>query len=689
VPNFYYVKLSCPAEIKGNFLNIVANSIEKVAFEETLSNIPNKLTEAVNGDFVILQLGGDNAKKKSFFSSYPEYREFQNGWYAIGIINRIVASKNEFSAKFYPFEECVTKLDLYPYPQFIDNIGCITKGVPNQAGLFGIDNDVALSFVEYLLINNLAGIAREVLEPVNQRNTLEESSRGFYKANSKLVQMNSYPIVSNDMERALQSKSVAMSQSYLNEFVEWFIKKDNRDERKYYSKYFRASEDNLRKKLSEYEGIYYDQFGSAIFTTKDENIPKLIENLEINLYKEKGEFFDLSASVNNHMPRAVLGKRNYILFLKEYALSKNKTLQTDFNWWSFDAVVEESGLILSQQLTQRFVASLQTKPFVILTGLSGSGKTKLAEAYSSWICEFDKQVCMVAVGADWTNRESLLGYPNALASGSYVKPDSKILDLILNAENDLENPYFLILDEMNMSHVERYFADFLSAMESVNSTISLHSGDKEWNGVPSQVTLPKNLFIIGTVNVDETTYMFSPKVLDRANVIEFRVKYSEMDDYLNSSINLDMKNLNGKGAHMAQDFVSIALGETGKVEGLSDKLMPFFDNLQTVGAEFGYRSASEISRFVGIYNSMTGIIEEHDAIDAAIAQKLLPKLHGSRNKLQRILVILAKQCLYDTSREDAFKDVSEDDIKYPISYEKLKRMHERIMADGFTSFAEA
>jgi len=167
------------------------------------------------------------------------------------------------------------------------------------------------------------------------------------------------------------------------------------------------------------------------------------------------------------------------------------------------------------------------------------------------------------------------------------------------------------------------------------------------------------------------------------------VTKDEMNDYLNSSINLDMKKLNGKGAHMAQDFVSIALGETEKVEGLSDKLMPFFNNLQAVGAEFGYRSASEISRFVGIYNSMNGVIDEHDAIDAAIVQKLLPKLHGSRNKLQRILVILAKQCLYDTSREDAFKDVSEDDIKYPISYEKLKRMHERIMADGFTSFAEA
>jgi energy-coupling factor transporter ATP-binding protein EcfA2 len=375
-----------------------------------------------------------------------------------------------------------------------------------------------------------------------------------------------------------------------------------------------------------------------------------------------------------------------------FSLNTNKEFnvsQSNFNFYEFVKAVHDSGLKFSDDLIHRFIAALQTKQFIILTGLSGSGKTKLAEAFSSWVCELDEQVCMVAVGADWTNREPLLGFPNSLVPDDYVEPESGVLNLILSAQSNPDYPYFLILDEMNMSHVERYLADFLSALESVNSTISLHSGDKEWSGIPSKVTLPKNLFIIGTVNVDETTYMFSPKVLDRANVIEFRVKYSEMDDYLNSSINLDMKKLNGKGAHMAQDFVSIALGETGKVEGLSDKLMPFFDNLQTVGAEFGYRSASEISRFVGIYNSMTGIIEEHDAIDAAIAQKLLPKLHGSRNKLQRILVILAKQCLYDTSREDAFKDVSEDDIKYPISYEKLKRMHERIMADGFTSFAEA
>ena len=102
-----------------------------------------------------------------------------------------------------------------------------------------------------------------------------------------------------------------------------------------------------------------------------------------------------------------------------------------------------------------------------------------------------------------------------------------LLDLILESSK-IENsnkPYFLILDEMNLSHVERYFADFLSAMES-NELISLHKSDDENYKddvviVPKSIELPNNLFVIGTVNIDETTYMFSPKVLDRANVIEF------------------------------------------------------------------------------------------------------------------------------------------------------------------------
>jgi len=181
--------------------------------------------------------------------------------------------------------------------------------------------------------------------------------------------------------------------------------------------------------------------------------------------------------------------------------------------------LKKSGLQFNDKLVTRLTASLLTKPFVILTGLSGSGKTKLAQAFAMWICENNNQYCIVPVGADWTNREPLLGFPNALQENEYVKPDNRVLDLIIDANNNPDKPYFLILDEMNLSHVERYFADFLSVMES-KSKISLHPGNANWNEVPAEIGVPKNLFTIGTVNIDETTYMFSPKVLDRAQLIK-------------------------------------------------------------------------------------------------------------------------------------------------------------------------
>src|SRR5690554_1723761 len=170
---------------------------------------------------------------------------------------------------------------------------------------------------------------------------------------------------------------------------------------------------------------------------------------------------------------------------------------------------QEAGLFIQTDFAIRFIASLLTKPFVILTGLSGSGKTKLAQAFARWICQDNREYRIVPVAADWTNREPLLGYPNSLDPENYVKPDNGLLDLILTAINKPDKPFFLILDEMNLSHVERYFADFLSALES-GEPIHLHSSVHAIDGVPQRIVIPPNLFIIGTVNVDETTYMFSP-----------------------------------------------------------------------------------------------------------------------------------------------------------------------------------
>jgi 5-methylcytosine-specific restriction enzyme B len=372
--------------------------------------------------------------------------------------------------------------------------------------------------------------------------------------------------------------------------------------------------------------------------------------------------------------------------------------QVDFNYKLFKEGADSVNLFLDSNIIIRFVSALLTKPFVILTGLSGSGKTKLAQAFAMWICEDENQYCLVPVGADWTNREPLLGFPNALKNNEYVKPDNKVLDLLISANANQDKPYFLILDEMNLSHVERYFADFLSVMES-DRKLSLHNGLEYWNDIPAEIELPKNLFIIGTVNIDETTYMFSPKVLDRANVIEFRVTADEMKNYLNKNKLLELNKLKSAGADMSESFVKIAKDKTMRAKNpdiLETELLSFFNELKRTGAEFGYRSASEIFRFAAVINRLESGWSVPEIIDAAIMQKLLPKVHGSRRKLEPVLKTLGNLCLQSGQNFDDFvalkSEINFNDserIKYPRSLEKILRMYQGLIDNGFTSYAEA
>lgn len=357
--------------------------------------------------------------------------------------------------------------------------------------------------------------------------------------------------------------------------------------------------------------------------------------------------------------------------------------------------INNSGLIFNENIICRITTSLLTKPFLILTGLSGSGKTKLAQAFAIWLCGNEEQYKIVPVGADWTNREPLLGFPNALQEKAYVQPESGVLDIILKADNDKNKPFFLILDEMNLSHVERYFADFLSTMES-DEEILLHAGEEDWDGIPPKIRLPKNLFIVGTVNIDETTYMFSPKVLDRANVIEFRVTAEEMTAYLNQSGKVELGILKGQGASMEESFVALAnnkeLNYTAQ-EAMNVALIGFFGQLKVAGAEFGYRTASEIRRFAAVAEAMETNWTTEEILDVVIMQKLLPKLHGSRRKLEPVLKTLITLCLStDAKSEDYLQPKADAEISkvlYPIALEKLQRMYRGLIDNGFTSYAEA
>jgi 5-methylcytosine-specific restriction protein B len=129
-------------------------------------------------------------------------------------------------------------------------------------------------------------------------------------------------------------------------------------------------------------------------------------------------------------------------------------------------------------------------------------------------------------------------------------------------------------------------------------------------------------------------------------------------------------------------------------------LLDFFNELKSLGSEFGYRTASEIYRFTGVMNQLSIDneipIDSNAIIDAVIMQKLLPKVHGSRRKLEPILTTLMGLCMVDkkdiSSILNPSKDIDytdADKIRFPISLEKIVSMNKRLIQNGFTSYAEA
>jgi len=386
----------------------------------------------------------------------------------------------------------------------------------------------------------------------------------------------------------------------------------------------------------------------------------------------------------------------------------------------------EVGVRANIELIHRVACCLLSKRFLIATGLAGSGKTKLAQAFARWLSVPDGCYEVVPVGADWTGNDNVLGYPNGLDKEIYISRPA--LDLLVHAKANPEVPHFLILDEMNLSHVERYFADILSVIES-EEEIQLYDGAARYadgKPIPGSVALPANLFIIGTVNVDETTYMFSPKVLDRANVIEFRMDAGELEGFLGNPAKPNLTKLDGNGASFGKAFVDAATNPAPVPDDVKSaydaEMLLLFKTLQAHGAEFGYRTAYETARFIHFFKLLgncTDIPAEtpqgrtwfDDAFDCVVFQKLLPKLHGSRAKLGPVLKKLWFLCV-TPHRVDAEGKEDRDKLiaatlkateeskaeplmeipagaPYPLSAEKIYRMWRLMMDNGFSSFAEA
>ncbi|WP_026561599.1 hypothetical protein [Bacillus sp. J37] len=365
----------------------------------------------------------------------------------------------------------------------------------------------------------------------------------------------------------------------------------------------------------------------------------------------------------------------------------------------------------------------------------------------------EKRHSLIPVGADWTDTRSLLGYVNPFGpEGKTIYVMTPMIELLLRALHPANKylPHFIILDEMNLSHVERYFSSFLSAMEAARSTsdsegITLidrtnlpiiietlqmleNVDEKILNSAKllmennKNITLPPNIFIIGTVNVDETTYMFSPKVLDRAHIIELETEHPsnyfnqtsgeenipfEGDTLLNhfkSSIEYreleyqginSLANLESKWG--SQDSFNMAKRE------MEILLSGMYSILKTVNFDFGYRIFKETIEYLNfaiLFNQSNS--DWISYMDNVLLQKVLPKLHGNRRQLSDVLELLIKflnkETFEDLGSNLTVKESSEEyttntdtlliknNLDLPRSIAKLERMRSSLNNIGYTSF---
>jgi 5-methylcytosine-specific restriction enzyme B len=320
------------------------------------------------------------------------------------------------------------------------------------------------------------------------------------------------------------------------------------------------------------------------------------------------------------------------------------------------------------------LASLKSKPFVILAGNSGTGKSRLvrlfAEACSATVS--NGRFTMIPVRPDWNDSSELLGFFDL--NGDFI-PGQFIVPLLL-AHCNPTKPFFVCLDELNLARVEHYFSDFLSIIESRRKDGSSIATDpilKEAHlqkmktvGLQSHVLdalnllkvrghslgLPDNLYVVGTVNMDETTQPFSRKVLDRANTIEFNDidLLQGIDEKMAASqvppLDIDQSFFRPEFTTL-NDLLPVHRDKAKEVAGMITDLNR---DLGLAGFEVGYRVRDEAIAFA-VYASDAGLSDE-EINEAIVLQKILPRVQGSSPRVERLLMCLLKRLKGDSDVPD-------------------------------------
>lgn len=369
-----------------------------------------------------------------------------------------------------------------------------------------------------------------------------------------------------------------------------------------------------------------------------------------------------------------------------------------------------------------YITAIKTKPFLLLAGISGTGKSRIVRELARACWDEDsieykaqrpKNFEIIQVKPNWHDSTELIGYISRI-SGTPVYVIGDFLRFITQAWENLDAPYFLCLDEMNLAPVEQYFAEFLSVIESRKSnedgTITtdpiLKKSTEDWYRVLTAeltgdnetlrnrfleegITIPQNLIVMGTVNMDETTFSFSRKVLDRAMTIEM----NEVDLYagLDSKYERIGKLNNDMLIGTAVEGVDVYAENEEVCNKVLSYLQAVNDVLNGTPFKIAYRTRNEFLLYV--VNNLPYNVDEKGnefsedeviaiALDEITSMKILSRIEGDDTKikhslLESLITTIEAQLLILTGEEKKIES---------ISVAKLKEMKERLTLSGYTSF---
>lgn len=410
---------------------------------------------------------------------------------------------------------------------------------------------------------------------------------------------------------------------------------------------------------------------------------------------------------------------HYVCFIKARSYFMNEKTK-DFSGTPDQKTANKVTSDVQYSTYRPYITAIKSKPFLLLAGISGTGKSRIVrelaracweEGTDEYKAQKPKNFQMVQVKPNWHDSSDLIGYVSRV-SGKAEYVAGEFLKFIAKAWEDTETPYFLCLDEMNLAPVEQYFAEYLSVIESRKShedgTVTtdpiLEKADEEWyfnltasltsdEDIRKQfneegISIPQNLIVVGTVNMDETTFSFSRKVLDRAmtiemNEVDLHGGLTKRHESIGKLSNAELVGSAVEGVDVYNDYTDvcdIALGYLQKVN----------DVLEGTPFKVAYRTRNELLLYV--VNNLPYCKDENGndleqgyviarALDEITSMKVLSRIEGEDTKVSDELLDNLSKAI-----EDGLKTVSgEENTVKSISLAKLKEMKAKLVS-GYTSF---